>query len=266
MRLQKIYPVLIAFLALCVCRGIMAGQDTADKLPANPTNRIPGLASKHLMALGKRMHSIGKEKTTYAGQLFDKDGNSVSARVVHDLYGLVQLEGFGNKGESISYDGVTTRVSVKGNKDKDAVTQKEEDLLEVFVTDTVEGMMDSLRNDAAVRFLGNGFGPDPRVEPDYKGPRYDIYEVTIPVRCRKDQVVRTKRYYFDNKSGLLLSTRYYDRSGKTPIKLETRYSAWGDIDGSKYPARIEHYVDGKLQFDFIAESIRGDASGDKSAF
>ena len=269
MRLHRMwYSVLTISLALCFS-GMLPGKDKdkdkANEANQNPAYRIPSLASKHLAALGKRMNSIGKEKTTYDGQLFDKQGNSASVRVVQDAFGSVRLEGFKDKDEVMSFDGKRIKSSADGKKIKDDIARKaEEDLMEVFSMDTVEGMLESMRSGAAVRFLGSGFGPDPRVNPDYKGLRYDIYEVTSPVRCRQDQLVRMKMYYFDTNTGLLLSTRYYDKSGKTPVQIETRYSTWGDIDGSKYPAHIEHYVDGKLQFDFIAENIKNEESADKS--
>jgi hypothetical protein len=269
MRLHKMmYSVLTISLALCLSGTISSkDKDKAIEVKPNPSWRIPGLAGKHLMALGKRMTSVGREKTTSTGQLFDKNGKAASARVIQDVFGLVRLEGFRDKDEVLSFDGKNAKSSSDGKKIRDDAAQKaDEDLLEVFVMDTVEGMMQSMRNGAAVRFLGSRFRPDPQVAPDYKGPSYDIYEVTIPVRCRRDRLVRTKRYYFDSNTGLLLSTRYFDRSDKMPVRIETRYSTWGDIDGSKYPARIEHYVDGKLQFDFITENIKNEESVDKSEY
>jgi hypothetical protein len=258
-----LYLILTISLVLCFC-GTILGQNKVEATKPNPSWRIPALASKNLMALGKRMSCVGKEKTTYTGQLFDKNGKAASARVIQDVLGLVRLEGFRNNGEVLSFDGKNVKSSLNGNEI--AAQKDDEDLLEVFVMDTVEGMMESMRKSAAVRFLGTGFGPSPDAEPDYKGPRYDIYEVTTTVRCRQDQLLRTKLYYFDTSTGLLLSTRYYDRSAATPVKIETRYSTWGDIDGSKYPAHIEHYVDGKLQFDFITETIKNEESVDKSEY
>jgi hypothetical protein len=171
---------------------------------------------------------------------------------------LIRLEGFKNKGAVLSFDGH------RGN----GITSRKEDeaLMEVFVMDYSEGMLASVQQGEAVRLIGRGFGPDPRLVPDYKGPRYDIYEVTGPVRCRQDQLVRSKLYYFDSATGLLQSTRYYDRSVKPPVKIETRFSNWGDIEGSAYPARVDHYEGGKLVFSFIAESIEGGASIDKANF
>jgi hypothetical protein len=73
-------------------------------------------------------------------------------------------------------------------------------------------------------------------------------------------------YYFDTDTGLLLKTRYSDLSTTPAVKIETRYSLWGEISGSKYPARIQHFVDGKLQFEFISETITNEESADKAEF
>jgi hypothetical protein len=267
MRLHKaLYTVLTLSLTLCLS-GAISGQDLGSKVKANPSARIPGLANKHLTALGKRMNSIGKEKTTYTGQLFDKNSQSTTVRITHDVFGLVRLEGFREKDEALSFDGKRIKGSKDGIKIKgDAEIKAEEDLLEIFVMDNVEGMLESMRNGAAVQFYGSGIGPDPQLAPEYNGPRYDVYEVTTPVRCRKNQPLRTKMYFFDSNTGLLTFTRYTDHSANPPEMRETRYTVWGDIDGSKYPARIEHYVDGKLQFDFITEDIKNEESAEKSEY
>jgi hypothetical protein len=267
MRLHKgMYTVLIISLALWLS-GAISGKDREDNIKANPSSRIPGLANKHLAAIGKRMCANGKEKTTYTGQLFDKNNHAITVRVLHDVFGPVRLEGFRVKDEALSFDGKR----IKGSKDSkkikgDAEIKAEEDLMEIFVMDNVEGMMESMRNGAAVQFYGSGIGPDPQGGLGYNGPRYDIYEVTTPVRCRKDQPLRTKMYFFDSNTGLLSLTRYTDYSMNPPVLHETRYTVWGDIEGSKYPARIEHYVDGRLQFDFITENIKNEESEDKSEY
>lgn len=221
-------------------------------------NLIPGMFRQHFIALGNRVQGGGKELTTYSGQLFDKKSKSSAARVLHQLPGLIRLEGFKVGGAALSFDGEVEN-GINSNKSDEA-------LIETFVMDLPEGMFASVQQGAAVRLIGRGFGPDPRLVPDYKGPRYDIYEVTGSVRCRQDQLVRSKLYYFDSATRLLQSTRYYDRSVKPPVKIETRFSNWGNIEGSAYPARVDHYEGGTLMFSFIAESIEGGASIDKASF
>jgi hypothetical protein len=257
MTFRHIKAMLAAMLftaGLCATAGEPDGKVNSDRA----FDRIPSMFLPQLDALGNRVKAKGKETTIYEGQLFDAAGNSFPARVIHQLPGLVRLEGFKGQGAVLSFD---------GQRINGITSQKsDEDLVETFVMDLPEGMLASVQGGAAVRLIGRGFGPDPRVVPNYKGIRYDIYEVTGPVVCRRDQLIRSKLYYFDSRTGLLQSTRYYDRSISPPLKIETRFSIWGTIDGSAYPARIDHYENGKLVFSFIAESIKGEASIDIANF
>jgi hypothetical protein len=249
--------MIVALLIFGIC-STTAGQNNDPNISGLPMGWIPSIFGQQAASLGKRLRTTGKEKTVYRGQLFDKDGKSTPARVVHQLPGLIRLEGFKGQGGPISFDGKNSRGITSRRSD--------EGLLEIFTTDFPEGLFDSAQKGAAVRLLGRGFGPDPGLEPSYTGPRYDIYEVTGSVRCREDQLMRLKRYYFDTSTGLLQSTRYYDRSVSPPVKMETRFSVWGNIDGSAYPARIDRYEGGQLVFTFIAEDIAGGASSDLAIF
>jgi hypothetical protein len=259
MRLQKIaFAAIGAFLVIGICTPVNSQDKSTATNKEDPRSRVPGMVNRQLMALGKRFNTKGKEKTMYRGQFFDKDGKASPARVIHQLPGMVRLEGFKGSNNLLSYDGK----NAKGISSR----KEDEELLEVFVTDSVEGMIESMRNGAAVRLLGRNVGPDPAMEPDYKGPRYDIYEVTSPVSCRQDKLTRMKLYYFDSNTGLLLSTRYSDPTAIPPAKIETRYSAWGEIDGSRYPGRVEHFNGDRLQFTFIAEGIEGQEATDTAIF
>ncbi len=211
----------------------------------------------HFDALGKRMKSYGKVKTIYSGELFDNAGRSTKARVTHQFPGMVKLEGFKDNGASLSFD---------GERAHGATSLEDEALLEAFLIDFPEGMLTSVQGGATVRLIGRGFGPDPKLIPNYSGPRYDIYEVTGNIYCRREQTTRTRRYYFDSKTGLLQSTRYLNRAVNPPSKIETRFSVWGNKDESAYPARIDHYESGQLKYTFIAAEIRGEESGDKASF
>ena len=221
------------------------------------SNRIPNMFRRHFDALGKRVKPNCKEKTIYSGELFDNRGGSTNARVILQFPGMVKLEGFKDNGASLSFD---------GERSHGVTSQEDEALLETFLIDFPEGMLASIQSGAAVRIMGRGFGPDPKLIPDYSGPRYDIYEVTGEIYCRQDQTKRTKRYYFDSKTGLLQSTRYVNRAVNPPSKIETRFSVWGNNDGSAYPARIDHYEAGQLKYTFIATEIRGEEPGDSASF
>jgi hypothetical protein len=254
-RVVLVFLLLLLVIALC---GIASGQ-SGTAASALAFNRIPSMFQQQLNSLGNRVKAKGKEKTVYEGELFDSAGNSKRVRVIHQLPGLVRLEGFKKDNTQVlSFDGE------RGNGI--AASKEDESLIEVFIMDLAEGMLASVQQSAAVRMLGFGFGPDPVANPNYSGPRYDVYEITGPVQCRKDKLIRSRLYYFDSQTGLLQSTRYYDRSVTPPVKIETRFSMWGKIDGSAYPARIDHYKGGKLAFSFIAETIAAEASIDKANF
>jgi hypothetical protein len=237
--------------------GTTSGQN-GDKNPGSPMGQISNIFGQQVHALGKRVQINGKEKTIYTGQLYDKEGRSTPARVIHQLPGLIRLEGFKGQGSPISFDGKKSH-GVSSSK-------SDEIFLEIFSSDFPEGLLDSVQKGAAIRLLGRGFGPSPSATQAYTGPRYDIYEVSAPVQCRQDQLTRLKRYLFDTNTGLLQRTQYYDRSGSSTVKMETRFSVWGNIDGSAYPARIDHYEDGQLIFTFISESITGETSADNAIF
>lgn len=248
--------------AVLIAAGISVtanGQSKETKSVSSSGIRgVPGIFHQQAKALGLRLNTPGKEMTVYSGQVFDRDGKSSPARVVHQMPGLVRLEGFKEGGAALSFD---------GRQGKGITNRKsDESLIETFLADFPEGLFASVQNGAAVRLIGRGFGPDPRLQPDYKGVRYDIYDVVDTVRCREDQLTRSKMYYFDSRTGLLQSVRYYDRSISPPVRIETRFSEWGTIDGSAYPALIEHFEGGKLVFTFIAEQIEGGAAIDETNF
>lgn len=256
MKTQQAGSVLVSVLLIAGVCAAVRGESSKDKIYDMSIPRLSAMFSSQVNALGVRVKVKGKEKTTYVGELFDAEGNSSKVKVIHQLPDMVRLEGF-KKNESLSFDGEKTYAA--GSRD-------DESLLEVFAFDTAEGMLASVQNSAAVRLLGRGFGADPRLKQELEGPRYDIFDVATPNRCSKDKALGAKLYYFDSKTGLLQSTRYYDRSGKTPVKVETRLSVWGMIDGSAYPARIDHYKGGKLVFSFIAEQIIAEPSTDIESF
>jgi hypothetical protein len=139
-------------------------------------------------------------------------------------------------------------------------------LLETFVMDTVEGLVYAARSGAAVKLLGRNFGPDPRVEPQYRGPRYDVYEVLGPVRLRQDRQMQLKRYYFDSKTGLLSSTRYSDASRSPAAKVETLFSEWQNVEGSAFPGKIERYENDTLIFSFIVTAASTRAGQNTASF
>lgn len=203
---------------------------------------VPGGMQPQLNALGIRAQRRGTERTVLIGQFVDAAGHQSPAQVIQQVPNLVDLQGFAPAGD-LKFDGTPASAIRRA--------QLDEALLEVFVTDTAEGMLSAVQTGAAVRLLGRNFKPDIKLAPSYSGPTYDIFEVTAPVAPLAGQPVRMKLYYFDSHSGLLLSTRYSDTSVKPAITVETRFSKWRIQDGSAYPGRIERYESGMRAFSFV---------------
>jgi hypothetical protein len=258
MRLRKTMWMMAVLLALAgICASANGQNGNGHGNSKRKFDRIPDVYGLQLGALGRRAREAGKEKTIYAGQLFDKRGHAASVKITHQLPNLVRLEGFKNGNAAISYD---------GQRGYGATSQQEDSYLETFATDMAEGMLTSIQSNVAVRFLGSGFGPDPLKVPNYTGPRFDIFQIIDTVRCRREQVRRSKLYCFDSKTGLLERTRYKNRSVRPAVEIETRFSVWGTIEGSAYPAKIEHYEGGELAFTFIAEQIAAESESDVESF
>jgi hypothetical protein len=205
---------------------------------------------QQLQVLGSRMRTAGKEESVFQGQFVDATGQQKPLRVIHQISGLVRIESLSDK-TALSFDGDATQ----GIKDHDG-----ESLLDTFVSDSPEGLIYAVRNGASMQLLGRGFVSD-ALRADPKAPRYDIYEVTTPDRTNKTSGLRARRYYFDSQTGLLASTRYTDRNGVT---VETRFSAWGQVEDSAYPTRIERYENGHLSFAFAAGAVAARSKQDSA--
>lgn len=211
-----------------------------DELASVP-KAIPSDLVQQVQVLGSRMHTAGKEESVFEGQFVDVTGQQKPLRVIHQISGAVRIESPKDK-TTLSFDGEESQ----GIRDHDGET-----LLDTFVSDSPEGMIYAVRNGGSMQLLGRGFVSDAK-RSDPQAPRYDIYEVTTPDRTNKTFGLRARRYYFDSQTGLLASTRYTDRNG---VAVETRFSGWGQVDGSAYPSRIERYENGRLSFAFVAGTV-----------
>jgi hypothetical protein len=243
MRIRNVTSIIAAMLAICGLCSIASGQsETTGSTPI--FTRISSIFQIEVEALGKRVKEKGRERIVYNGEFANTDGKSVPTRLIVQLPRMARLQGF--KDQDVAFDGEST---------KNATTRSDTALLESFLMDTHEGMLASIQGVGSTRLLGRDFGPDPSVKSRDSQPHYDIYDVAMPDLFRKGAPWISRLYYFDSKTHLLQFTQYYDRTVSPPVRIETRFSEWGTIDGSAYPACIERYEDGKLVFSFIATSI-----------
>ena len=212
----------------------------------SPSKTLPSAIQSQVQALGARMRIAGKEETVLDAQFMDDVGNKKAIRVVHQIDGMVRIEGLHEK-SALTFDGLFPR----GTSDRTG-----DALLDAFVSDTTEGLFYSLQKGASMVLLGHDFQLDSQSASELNPVRYDIYVVTAPDRLRRAHLLQVRRFYFDSKTGLLASTRYSDLEG---INIETRFSNWKYVDGSAYPMTIERYENGRLTFSINATRLTGQA-------
>jgi len=210
------------------------------------SSKTPAAVHKQAATLGDKLHNPAKEKTTLTGQVVDSQGRSSAAKITLQP-GFVRIEGIGSGGAPLSFD---------GRKPPRTNTREDEAILETFVMDTAEGMLDSLQDGAAASIQGLN------VVEKATGRFYDIVEVVGPVRSSFDAPLRYKLYFFDSKTGLLARTQY--SNGSQNSNVEVRFSDWRVVDGSSYPGRIERLENGIPSFSFftneVVEAPRGEAA------
>jgi hypothetical protein len=251
-------PVLSAAILLCLIpSSVVVGQDRSSLAQTARPRAVPlGLPDellRHVDAVGERLRRPDKDETVLHARLVGL-GDTRPVQVVYQLSGVVAITGV-NRGLPLTFDGQLSR-GLSNSMDQA--------LLDTFVVDTVEGLMYAARHGAAVRLVGRNFRPDPRVEPHYSGPHYDIYEVLAAVRSHQGRPLQLKRYYFDSNTGLLSSTRYSDASRSPALEVETRFSDWQKLEGSAFPGKIERYENDTPVFSLIVTAASARA-GHKDA-
>jgi hypothetical protein len=209
-------------------------QQRKGTAPSELLRNLPGPLDHHATALGDRVRVAGKEKTVMDGQFSDENGKVSSVRLTLQLPDLLRLEGL-----------------PPARQDK----RLEETLLETFTADTAEGMLNSIKDGAAVHLIGRRVGPDPTT---------DIFE--LAGRVRSNGLDRLKRYHFDSETGLLAATRYMDETKSPPSNVEIRFSDWRRVDGSAYPGRIVRFENGHATFSLTVTTIAASPRQDPANF
>jgi hypothetical protein len=242
--------VLIAFFTVTRAQEVKFEKREQHSLV---TKALPSSIQHQMQALGARMRIAGKEETVLDAQLVNDAGDKKHIHVVHEMSGMLRIEGIHDK-TAVTFDGEFTH-GIAGRMD--------EAVVDTFVLDTPEGMFYSLRNGASMVLLGNDFHPGTRTASNSAEPHYDVYVVAAPDRIRRSSTPQSRRFYFESTTGLLSSTRYSNSSG---VNVETRFLDWQQVDGSAYPTSIERYEDGHLTFSINATRVTGQPQRNTATF
>jgi len=218
--------------------GRVHGQQRGVFLPPTLLDVLPSSLAPHAEALGDRVLKPGKEKTTIISEIVTDRGERRQLRVILQLPALVRIDELkGNRASA--FDGTASA---------GVTSRTEEQLLEIFSSDTAEALMASSRDGGAFQLLGRFV----KSVPEGKSPLYDIYEWSGPIRSLPLAPDRLKRYAFDSETGLLAYTEYSDDSFSPPLGVRIQFSDWKKFDGSSYPGRIDRFENGLLTFSWTA--------------
>jgi len=227
---------------------VVAGQPRRGK-----TVEPPSVFHQEIDALGQRAKSAGKERTVMTGDYIGSQGARINnVQIIHQAPGLVEARGIHPEGPPLKFNG--KRVVAP-------LSKEDEGMLESLTADTAEALLDASRSGAALRVLGYDFRSS-QEKPGEPGPHYDAYQVVLESKTNPEGKKGIKTFWFDSKTHLLARTTYID--GRS--RVETKFSNWTTVEGSKYPGQIERYEEGRLIFAFRAASIAGGPKADPASF
>jgi hypothetical protein len=243
----------LTLIAITVSLPMLSAQQKSRDL----LDVLPSVLGVHAAALGNRIRVPGKERTVLTGSLLTVSGASASIRVVAQLPNMVRLDGLRADGAPVVFD---------GNNSVFTNSRIEEQLLEIFSSDTAEGMLVSVKAGSAATLVGRRVLEVIDGAPPGSFHRYDIFEVAGLVRSSATTPDRLKRYYFDSETGLLAKTRYFDETFSPPIDVEVLFSDWRREGDSVYAGRIERKENGHPIFSLTQSSIVASPRQDPTSF
>jgi hypothetical protein len=187
-----------------------------------------------LDVLGDRLEKPGKERLTLTGTM-TKAGSqqSISVLVVREFPERLRLEEEVDGERRVTvFNGDSVR------RNWNSHNRRDEDLIETLTRDSIEHFLTTQLGGAATRFLGARFRLDDGTTSNYRGPLYDLYEISEANRVGREVRRQTKIYYFNSDTHLLERVKYQiQRDGPATI-VEVRLNKWQEVQGQKLPGEI----------------------------
>jgi hypothetical protein len=214
----------------------------------------------NVMALGSRLQKPGQERETLVGTLTDSSGSS-PGKVTFELPNKVRIDWMGGTIRSIGYDGTSNWAS-DGN-----LSAQDQNLLETFLEDSPEGMLNSITQTASLRVIATFARFDDGTTPNYKGPMVDIFQVVEPVVSNNTKPMRQKHYYFDSTTRLLTEVDYIlGGSGGSPVGVRVQRSNWNSVGGQLAPGTVTRIENGTTVFSLSSGSAAFSAAASDGTF
>jgi hypothetical protein len=211
------------------------------------TNSVSFFFRDPLKALGDRLQVPGKERLTASGTYSDKSGAQAIV-VTWQLPGKLRIQFVGMTSRTLIFDGAST--TANGGP----TTSEDDDVLESLADDRTETLFWGQK--LGSRFLGSHFRTDDGKTKSYSGPYYDIHQLVYRVSCRSDKPIRTKLFYFDSTTELLVKSRYTEMRNGNEILVETAYSGWSQTASQSVPGQIVRRENGAVVFTIMIASAQ----------
>jgi len=197
--------------------------------------QVPSVLRENYAALGNRLQKAGKERITIKG-ILKKSSGSKPIQVIIEKGGKARID---TSSKSVRFDGKNVSNGINSDDDE---------LLESFVDDLPENLIETTASGAALRLIGHRYK-------DAQGKLCNIFDAWILSKSNPQRQRTFKRYCFDSNT-MLLSWVQYRPDGETKgTLLETRFDDWVVISGQAIPATISRRKDGIIIFSLEAQEL-----------
>jgi hypothetical protein len=188
-------------------------------------------------------------------------GTQVAVRWVSEVNGRVRLEEqSGGNTRVLGFDGNRPWLSA-GN-----IAAADLDLLETLLNDTPEYFFFTQATNVATRFLGARFRFDDGRRSDYRGPYYDVYQVSDRYQYGANPVTRLRTYCLNSDTLVLDRVQYVVSQGATRTLVETVLSEWKEFQGQAFPTRVVRMEDGRAVLTFSLNAVTTQAGAKDGIF
>lgn len=247
----------ILFLAASLaCFGQGAGSQPAGPSTAQYVSLafLSAPAQTYLLAIGDRIQTPGKERTTLSGTFTNATGTTTSAQLIWQVPGQISFSLTGQSGPPLGY-------SIAGGLMNTAsITPANADILESLFDDTAESFLYGFMRGDGHRLIGLSYRADNGTTPNYSGPWHDVYIRSARALAQPGAPLRSKFYFFNSQTKLLAKVSY-DLPG--PLNVETDISGWTTTNGQSFPGQIVRKENGNVIFTFnITQATASPAPND----
>ena len=254
----RLIRLLVVCGAVCICVGAVAQTTATPAQTKLGLQSFPSVLGSNVVALGDRLTKPGKERMVLTGTF---SGPAQSTPATLTFQWPSQFRFAASASRSLGSDGSNYWASDNN------LSEQDEDLLESFIDDSADGLLSDLRQSRSMRLVATRVRMDTGATPNYAGPWSDVYQVSGVVQSRSAKPVRSKLYYFDWKTRLLVEVDYLQkRADGSIISVQVKQSNWTSVGGQLVPGTVVRYENGKSVFTFTASNAAFAAAATDSTF